>query len=227
MDVREALHKSRSYRRFWQNVQIPETDMLVIADAARLSPSGRNIQALKFLLSFDEETNRKIFPTLAWAGYLTDWAGPEEGERPSAYIVQLLDTRIATSTFCDEGITAQSMLLQATELGYGGCIIAAVKRKELKEALGLPEYYEIKFVIALGKPKETVVLEDMGGRTSHTDLAAHDSDKPGTVHNCHETGTGRRSDDYRYWRDPDGTHHVPKRPLRDIVLLPPYTDPQP
>ena len=188
MDVREALHRNRSCRRFYQDTAVPASDLDIIADAARLSPSGRNIQALKFLLSNDRELNARIFPTLAWAGYLPDWPGPVEGERPAAYIVQLLDTGIASSTICDEGITAQSMLLQAVELGYGGCIIAAVKRPELHEILELPEHLKIINVIALGKPKETVVIEEM------TD------------------------GQFKYWRTPDGIHHVPKRPLSELVI---------
>lgn len=188
MDVREALHRSRSYRRFYEETDVTDADLRIIADAARLSPSGRNIQALKFFITNDRELGSRIFPTLAWAGYLTDWDGPEEGERPSAYIVQLLDTSLAQSTLCDEGITAQSMLLQAVDLGYGGCIIAAVRRPELHAILGLPEHLKILNVIALGKPKETVVIEDM------------------------------KDGQYRYWRTPDQVHHVPKRPLDEIVI---------
>ena len=176
MDVREALHRSRSYRRFYQETAVPEADLMTIADAARLSPSGRNIQALKFLITNDRELNSRIFPTLAWAGYLPEWPGPEEGERPAAYIVQLLDTSIASGTLCDEGITAQSMLLQAVELGYGGCIIAAVKRPELHEILELPEHLK------------TVVIEEM------------------------------TNGQFKYWRTSDGIHHVPKRPLSELVI---------
>ena len=87
MDVREALHRSRSYRRFYQEAAVPDAELRIITDAARLSPSGRNIQALKFFISNDRNLNSKIFGTLSWAGYLPDWDGPEEGERPSAYIV--------------------------------------------------------------------------------------------------------------------------------------------
>lgn len=190
MNVREALLRNRSCRRFYQDYIIPENDLLTIADAARLSPSGRNIQALKFLISCRPELNSRIFPTLAWAGYLTDWAGPEEGERPSAYIIQLLDKSITPNIMSEDcGITAQSMLLQATELGYGGCIIAAVRRKELHAVLELDDRYTVMNVIALGKPKETVVIEDM------------------------------KDGEYRYWRDADGTHHVPKRSLEELVIL--------
>lgn len=190
MNVRDALIRNRSYRRFYQETEISDKDLLTIADAARLSPSGKNIQALKFLLSNDRELNSRIFTTLAWAGYLTYWDGPEEGERPSAYIVQLLDTDLAANIMCEDGITAQSMLLQAVELGYGGCIIAAVKRKELKDILNLPDNLVIRNVIALGKPKETVVIEEMD------------------------------NGNFKYWRDADGVHHVPKRKLEDIVIIP-------
>lgn len=189
MDVRKALRLNRSYRRFRQEDAIPEADLRIIADAARLSPSGRNIQPLKFFISGDPGLNARIFPTLAWAAYLTEWAGPAEGERPSAYIVQLLDTSIAQNILCDDGITAQSMLFQAVELGYGGCIIAAVKRQELHSILGLPEHLKILNVIALGKPAETVVIEDM------------------------------KDGQYKYWRTPDGIHHVPKRSLEEITIF--------
>ena len=67
MNVREALLRNRSCRRFYQDHIIPESDLMTIADAARLSPSGRNIQALKFLISSNQHLNSRIFPTLAWA----------------------------------------------------------------------------------------------------------------------------------------------------------------
>lgn len=189
MDVREALIRNRSRRRFHQEAAVPEADLRIIADAARLSPSGRNIQALKFFISKDRDLNSRIFPTLAWAGYLTDWPGPEEGEKPAAYIIQMLDTSIAANILCDDGITAQSMLLQAVELGYGGCIIAAVNRNELHRILELPEHLRILNVIALGKPKETVVIEDM------------------------------QDGQFKYWRTGDGIHHVPKRSLDEIIVI--------
>lgn len=188
MNVKDALRLSRSYRRFDESVRIPEEDLLTIVDAARLSPSGRNAQPLKFYVSSDPETNALIFQTLAWAGYLPEWEGPTEGERPAAYIIQLLDTGISKTTFADEGITAQSMLLQAVELGYGGCIVASVKRDSLRQILGIPDKFEIKHVIALGRPVEKVVIEDI------------------------------RDNDIKYWRDADGTHHVPKRPLDEIIF---------
>ena len=188
MSLLDIIKKNRSYRRFYQETNIPDEHLELMVEAARYSASSRNIQPLKYATCNSRETNEKIFPTLAWAGYLTEWDGPVEGERPSGYIVQLLDKNISATPSCDHGITAQSVLLQAVELGYGGCIIASVKREALAQVLHLPENLEILQVIALGKPKENVVVDDM-------------------VDNG-----------YKYWREEDGTHHVPKRTLDELIV---------
>lgn len=186
--VLEIIKKSRSYRRFYQEIPVPTEELELMVEAARFSPSSRNIQPLKYIIVNTPSENAKVFETLAWAGYLTEWAGPQEGERPSAYIIQLLDKNISNTASCDHGITAQSMLLQAVESGYGGCIIGSVKRETLSQLLNLPEHLEILQVIALGKPKESVVVDDI------------------------------TNNEYKYWREEDGTHHVPKRTLKEIIV---------
>ncbi len=112
-----------------------------------------------------------------------------EGERPSAYIIVLGDTRLKQSFGCDHGIAAQSILPGATEKGLGGCMIASVQKPALSRALAIPGHYEILLVIALGKPKETVVIEAVGS-----------------------------SGDIKYWRDAGGVHHVPKRSLDELIV---------
>jgi len=186
--ISELIRQNRSIRRFHQDEAIPESDLLEMVDNARLTPSGRNAQTLRYVLSNTPEMNALIFPTLAWAGYLTGWGGPKEGERPSAYIVILNDDTISKTYFCDHGIASLAILLTAVEKGYGGCIIASVKSDVLRETLQIPEKYSIVQVIALGKPAETVVIEPM------TD------------------------GDIKYWRDAQEVHHVPKRRLDDIIV---------
>ena len=194
MEFLDLVKKSRSYRRFHQEVPVEKAHLLKMVEASRFSPSARNVQPLKYALYSTPEQCEAIFPTLAWAGYLTDWDGPCEGERPSAYIVQLHDTSISDRYSCDHGITAQSMLLQAVELGYGGCIIGAVQREGLSNILQLPDHLKIINVIALGVPKEKVVVDDM------------------------------KEGDYKYWREADGTHHVPKRTLDELIFTPKKRD---
>jgi nitroreductase len=187
--LKDLVLKNRSYRRFHQEVAIATDTLRELVDLARLSASALNLQPLKYVLSCDLKRNAMIFTHLGWAGYLKDWPGPGEGERPSAYIIILGDTEISRSFGCDHGIAAQSILLGATEKGLGGCMIATVNRQELSKVLEIAPRYEILLVIALGKPKETVVIEKV---------------KP--------------DGDVKYWRDSQGVHHVPKRALDDIII---------
>jgi nitroreductase len=187
--IRDLILKNRSRRRFYQEVDIKLKILRELVDLARLSPSARNAQPLKYILSCEPQKNSQIFAHLAWAGYLKGWPGPVDGERPSAYIIILGDREISQSFGCDHGIAAQSIMLGATEKGLGGCIIASIDREGLRKALQIPPRYEILLVLALGKPKETVVIETVGP-----------------------------SGDTKYWRDSEGIHHVPKRPLDDIII---------
>ncbi len=192
--IKDLLLINRSYRRFHQQKPIEYRTLIDLIDLARLSPSPRNLQAFKFVISNSIEMNSKIFPTLAWAGYLSDWDGPEEGERPSAYLVILGDKTISTDFTKDymqmgAGIVAQSMLIGAAEQGIGGCMIASIQRKKLQEILNLDDSFDIILVLALGKPKEIVVIDDV--------------DQSGNI---------------KYWRDTEQIHHVPKRRIEDLVI---------
>ena len=123
--------------------------------------SAGNLQPLKYVFSCDPERNALIFPHLVWARYLKDWSGPSEGEKPTGYIVVLGDTEITRSFGCDHGIAAQTILLGAVEKGLGGCMIASIDRDGLRQALKIPARFEILLVLALGKPKEKVVIETL------------------------------------------------------------------
>jgi len=187
--IEELIRKNRSYRRFDESVPVGRDTLVWLVNLARLSASGGNMQPLKYILSCDPETNAKIFPCTMWAAHLQDWPGPAKGERPTAYVVILGDTDIRKGSHVDHGIAAQSILLGAVEKGFGGCMIGSLRRDELRAALDIPERYEILLVIALGKPAEEVILEEA---------------QPGG--------------DVRYYRDEQGRHHVPKRPLDEIIL---------
>lgn len=186
--IKDLVKKTRSYRRFIEEFIGRET-LIDLIDIARYSASGANLQPLKYIISYEREMNNKIFPTLMWAGYLKDWKGPVEGERPSAYIIVLGDLTISKSFGCDHGISTQNILLGAAEKGLGCCIIGAVDRKTLIDRLNIPDQYEVLHVIAIGRPGEKIVVEEIN-----------------------------RDDSIRYWRDGTGIHHVPKRSLNDIIL---------
>jgi len=186
--LKELVLKNRSYRRFYESEKISIEQIHSWIDLARLGASGRNAQTLKYKIILSKEKKEEVFNTLAWAGYLKDWNGPEPGERPSAYVIMLNDEEIGVNYFCDDGIAVQNLLLGAVESGFGGCILRAFKEKELRRILELSDRYKIIQVIALGKPKEKVVVDDI------------------------------QDGDFKYWRDENQIHHVPKRSLNELIL---------
>ena len=92
--LKKLIRKNRSIRRFYQHETIKISTLKELVNLARLSPSAGNYQSLKYIISNTPENNAKIFTCLEWANYLKDWLGPSEGERPSAYIIMLVDTKI-------------------------------------------------------------------------------------------------------------------------------------
>ncbi len=80
------------------------------------------------------------------------------------------------------------IMLGATNEGLGGCIIASISRDELANDLKVPDRFEILLILAIGKPVEKIVIEEL------------------------------KEGDVKYWRDEKGVHHVPKRNLKDIII---------
>lgn len=188
MVLKDLVIKTRSYRRFDESFRIDYGTLESMVDLARLSASASNKQPLKYLLYNSPEDCARIFPALNWAAYLKDWDGPEPGERPSGYIIILGDKSISEVFGIDHGIAAQSIMLGATEAGLGGCMMSSIKKELLRNELKIPERFEILLALALGKPVENVIIEEI------------------------------KNGDFRYWRDSEKNHHVPKRPLNEIIL---------
>ena len=190
MSMKELVSQCRSYRRFYEEERIEESVLKELADLARMTASTANSQALVYRLVFEQEECRKLFPCIAWAGALPDWSGPEEGERPSAYMVICCDQTLGKNKMWDDGIAAQTIMLGAAEKGLGGCMIASFQRKEAAQILGIDlERYSLDLILALGKPKEKVVVVPL-----------------------------EKDGDVRYYRDENQVHYVPKRKLEDILL---------
>lgn len=188
--ITDLIRNNRSCRRFYQDHSLELATLRELVDLARLSASAANLQPLKYVLSCNDKKNDQIFSCLKWAGYIKDWSGPPEGERPSGYIIILVNEKESSEWIgYDSGIAGQSILLGATAKGLAGCMIGAINRKKLKDQLHIPNLFKILLVIAIGKPKEKVVIEEVG-----------------------------QDNNIRYWRDGNDVHHVPKRKLDDIII---------
>ena len=156
----DLLKKTRSYRRFKENVAIDESVLGSLVEAVRLSPSAGNLQRIRVAVINDREECREVFSTLSFAAYLSDWSGPSEGQRPSAYIVLLTETALDTNLSIDVGIAAQSILLAASSFGLGGCFFRSFSAEKLSAVIKR-DGYKPALVIALGVPDEEIVITDV------------------------------------------------------------------
>lgn len=190
--IRRLIEKTRTVRRYREHERLSEEELRGLVDLMRLGGSARNGQVLKYMIITEPDLRSRIFRLLQWAGYLRDWQGPGEGERPAAYIVCLLDRKLCRGpereACFDLGIATQNLLLAAAEKGIYGCRIASFSR-DISKILYLEQQYKVLLVLALGYPAEKVVLEKV-----------------------------KEDGDIRYWRDREGIHHVPKRSLEEILV---------
>lgn len=181
----------RTVRRFQEDKEVPAETLQRLVELTRYCPSGRNAQPLRYILVNSEEMREKVYPLLKWAGYFKDWDGPEKGERPAAYLIQCLDTNHGKDCLCDDGLQLEAITLGMRTLGLGGCIIKAFNAPKLAEVLCLEERFAPRYVLAIGFPAEEVRIEDM---------------------------PEEEDADFKYFRTQDGVHHVPKRPLNQLII---------
>ena len=188
----ELIKKTRSYRRFDESRRLTLDDLGQLIDLARLGGSARNQQSWQYMPVTDPGLCDLIFPHIGWAGYLSDWKGPGQGERPSSYILCLLNRSWLKGSEkeaqFDLGVATQNLLLGAMKKGIGGCRIGAFSPR-IADSFKIPDHLELSLIIALGYPAEKVVIADL-----------------------------RAVDDIKYWRDESDVHFVPKRALEDIII---------
>ena len=164
-------------------------DLDWLTECARLAPSARNAQELRFILVGPGETCRKLFALTRWAGALKEWGGPHSGERPTAFIAVLMPENGKELLCYDTGIACQTIQLAAASRDWGCCIIQSFDHKAAPELLGVPEGMKIALVLGLGVAKEERRIAPMPADGS-----------------------------FGYWRDEQAVHYVPKRTLDDLVL---------
>ncbi|MDW7669803.1 MAG: nitroreductase family protein [Bacillota bacterium] len=185
---KEVYKRNRSYRIFDEKVKIDDDTLVDLIDLARYSSSRGNRQPLKYIICNNDYINENIFKNLHWAKKIKNWPGPENGEKPTAYIIVLGDTEISNQLLIDTGLACQNILKGAVEIGYGGCMINNIDRVKIRELLNIEEKFEIMLVIALGKPKQVSYIESMSSK-----------------------------ENIDYWFDNENNVHVPKRAIEDII----------
>lgn len=186
--VYDVICRRRTVRRFQQK-SIPEEMLMRLVNAARLAPSGANLQPCEYIVVTDIQLAATVFPHLKWAGYLAPHGVPHEGEKPTAYILVLIDLhKRKKGGEVDAAAAIENILIAAAEEHLGGCWIGSLDRKKIKKLLRIPHHIKIDSVVALGYANEKPVVEDL----QHS---------------------------VKYWRDEKDVLHVPKRRLEDICFI--------
>jgi nitroreductase len=185
-DLYEVALTRRSIRQFKPD-PVPRELLEKAVNAARLAPSGANIQPLEYVVVEDDGIKKEIFAGLKWAASIAPEGNPRAGREPAAYIVVLVDTELREKLFeYDVGAAMENTILTAWSEGVGSCWLLNIDRDRLRSLLGVPGKYRIDSVLALGYPDEEPQVEVQG-------------------------------DSCRYWKDAEGLFHVPKRKLEDVL----------
>lgn len=191
MDFLDLTSKARTCRRFKEAEDLPEGTLEWLVNCARVTPNGGNKQSLRFAAVGNPAVCEALFPALKWAGYLTEWNGPEAGERPSGYIVIMADAgKRDHIVSIDMGIAAQTMQLAASSRGVGCCIFMSFDPQKVRGVLEIPDALDPVLVLAFGMEKEERRIVPVPADGS-----------------------------IRYWRDENGVHYVPKRSLEEVLLI--------
>ena len=186
MDTMDVLYARRTIRKFTQE-PIPKEILTRIVEVARLAPSASNRQPLRYLIVNDTGLCDQVFPLTRWAGMLGPEGTPKKGERPTAYILLLVDAKLDWRWSAhDIGAAAQTIMLAAQDHRIGTCWMGAIDKEAIAALLGISGKYRLDTLISMGYPAERSVYEDEQG-------------------------------DIKYYKDEQDTLHVPKRRLEDIL----------
>jgi len=151
------LLRNRSYRGYNKEHIVRLQDLKEIVAVNSKVPSAKNQQVLRFRLVTRDSGAEKLLAMTRWAGALPELHLPFKGTEPEAFIIICSTVTENKWVDVDLGISAQSMLLKATEMGLGGICIGAFNKEDVRREFELP--YEPLLVLAIGKASETIQLK--------------------------------------------------------------------
>lgn len=170
MSVLDIIRQRRSVR-VYKSDPIPEESLLRILEAARLAPSGKNLQPWKFILVQEKKMKKKLAIASNKQDFIADaplvlvaCGFPDECYRSMG--------RYMKSWPVDVTIALEHMILQAQEEGLGTCWIGSFEEEEVKTLLSVPDFVRVLALTPLGYPGEK---PESRGRKSLEEIISYDS----------------------------------------------------
>jgi len=182
------IAQSRRSIRKFNQDKIENETLIKYIDAARLAPSASNMQPIRYVIVNEDKNVKELFNFMSWAGYIKPEGNPKSGEEPTAYIVILADTNIRKTGY---------------ELDIGAAaqnIMLCAQEDGIGTCwLGAIDREKIKNMLSL---EDNFVI--------NTVIAlGYPAEKPQT-----ELENGST----KYYKDQNGTLHVPKKGLEDVIF---------
>ena len=163
--LNRLLLLNRSYRGYDQRRVVSEEELRRIVSANTRLGSARNQQCLRFRIVTADEAH-KVLPHIKLGGALPELHLPIEGTEPQAFIIVCSTIEENKWVDIDLGISVQSMMLKATEMGLNGICIGAFNAQAITETFALP--YAPLLIVAIGKGAEQIQLTEIAEGDSHT-----------------------------------------------------------
>ena len=160
----KLLLRNRSCRGYDPRFQVREDQLRTLIEVNTRIPSARNQQVLRFRPVLGDEA-RQLLPLIRLGGALPELHLPLPGTEPNAFIVICSTLPENRYVDMDLGISAQSMLLRAVEIGLKGICIGAFDPARVRETLALP--YDPLLILAIGKGAERIELTEIDADESH------------------------------------------------------------
>ena len=164
MNLAKLVAKNRSYRGYDNSFVVRADQLRRIMKVVPMCPSAKNQQVLRLRAVLSDEAD-KVLPHIRLGGALRELKLPLPGTEPRAFIV--ICSTVAEDKYVnmDIGIIAQTMLLQATEIGLNGICIGAFDHAAVQQSLNLP--YQPLLILAIGKGSESIKLISISEGDSH------------------------------------------------------------
>ncbi len=152
MKVLDVIQKRQSVRKYKED-PIPEKALMRVLEAARLAPSGSNIQPWKFIIVKDKALKEKLAQASAGQFFMAEApiiiVGCGFPDKCYAHM-----GRYMKSWSVDVTIALEHLILQAQEEGLGTCWIGSFEEEEVKAILNIPENVKVLALTPLGYPDE-------------------------------------------------------------------------
>lgn len=152
MSVLDVMKKRHSIRKY-KSDPIPDDIFERVMEAARVAPSGKNLQPWKFIVVRDRDLKSRLAEASRNQTFIADapviivaCGYPDRSyQRQGNYM---------TSWTIDVAVAVEHLMLQACEDGLGTCWIGAFDEQQVKPILGIPEDVRVLGLTPLGYPDQ-------------------------------------------------------------------------